>query len=138
MRRPARAISGRPNRYALHHVLRRVNALRTCMTGGGRRHRRGPSTKRNDAMKCPDCGYARTQVKDTRTAEDGTEIRRKRKCPRCNGVIRTYEITADSIDQVAADMARIRAERDNALASLKTPGVSDGQDVEAVSCSCPH
>jgi transcriptional regulator NrdR family protein len=103
------------------------------MTVDGCRHRRRPPTERNDAMKCPDCGYARTQVKDTRTAEDGTEIRRKRKCPRCNIVTRTYEITAGRIDQVAADFARIRAERDNALASLKTPGVSDGQDVEAVS-----
>ena len=42
-------------------------------------------------MKCPFCGHADTQVKDSRPAEDHVSIRRRRFCPACGGRFTTYE-----------------------------------------------
>jgi transcriptional repressor NrdR len=42
-------------------------------------------------MKCPFCGFADTQVKDSRPSEDGTTIRRRRFCPECNSRFTTFE-----------------------------------------------
>lgn len=42
-------------------------------------------------MKCPFCGHPDTQVKDSRSGEDGGAIRRRRLCPQCNGRFTTYE-----------------------------------------------
>src|ERR1700755_3601479 len=42
-------------------------------------------------MKCPFCGHADTQVKDSRPSEDGLTIRRRRFCPACNSRFTTFE-----------------------------------------------
>ena len=42
-------------------------------------------------MKCPFCGHADTQVKDSRPSEDGMTIRRRRYCPECNSRFTTFE-----------------------------------------------
>lgn len=42
-------------------------------------------------MKCPFCGHADTQVKDSRPSEDGLTIRRRRYCPECNSRFTTFE-----------------------------------------------
>lgn len=42
-------------------------------------------------MRCPYCGSEDTQVKDSRPAEDGTSIRRRRICPDCGGRFTTFE-----------------------------------------------
>ena len=42
-------------------------------------------------MRCPFCGNADTQVKDSRPAEDHVAIRRRRFCPACAGRFTTYE-----------------------------------------------
>ena len=42
-------------------------------------------------MRCPFCGNADTQVKDSRPAEDNVAIRRRRFCPACGGRFTTYE-----------------------------------------------
>jgi transcriptional repressor NrdR len=42
-------------------------------------------------MKCPFCGYVETQVKDSRPAEDGAAIRRRRSCPSCAARFTSYE-----------------------------------------------
>ena len=42
-------------------------------------------------MKCPFCGNADTQVKDSRPSDDGAAIRRRRSCPQCNGRFTTFE-----------------------------------------------
>ena len=42
-------------------------------------------------MHCPFCGNHDTQVKDSRPAEDGAAIRRRRYCPACQGRFTTYE-----------------------------------------------
>ncbi|QRM54944.1 transcriptional regulator NrdR [Sinorhizobium sp. BG8] len=42
-------------------------------------------------MRCPYCASEDTQVKDSRPAEDGTAIRRRRICPDCGGRFTTFE-----------------------------------------------
>ena len=43
-------------------------------------------------MKCPFCGYTDSKVIDSRPAEDGTTIRRRRECLECQKRYTTYEI----------------------------------------------
>ncbi len=42
-------------------------------------------------MRCPFCGHADTQVKDSRPTEDNSAIRRRRSCPACNSRFTTFE-----------------------------------------------
>lgn len=42
-------------------------------------------------MRCPYCQSEDTQVKDSRPAEDGAAIRRRRVCPVCGGRFTTFE-----------------------------------------------
>ena len=43
-------------------------------------------------MKCPYCGYAESKVIDSRPAEEGNTIRRRRECLACAKRFTTYEI----------------------------------------------
>lgn len=43
-------------------------------------------------MKCPFCGYAESKVIDSRPAEEGATIRRRRECLSCQKRFTTYEI----------------------------------------------
>src|SRR5690606_22518014 len=42
-------------------------------------------------MRCPFCNSEDSQVKDSRPAEDGASIRRRRICPDCGGRFTTFE-----------------------------------------------
>ncbi len=42
-------------------------------------------------MRCPSCGYDESKVVDSRPTEDGTSIRRRRKCISCGYRFTTYE-----------------------------------------------
>jgi len=42
-------------------------------------------------MRCPFCGHAESQVKDSRPSEEGASIRRRRSCPQCGGRFTTFE-----------------------------------------------
>ena len=42
-------------------------------------------------MRCPSCGHKDTGVVDSRLNSDGTSIRRRRKCPKCEERFTTYE-----------------------------------------------
>lgn len=42
-------------------------------------------------MRCPSCSYKDTGVVDSRMNADGTSIRRRRKCPKCEERFTTYE-----------------------------------------------
>jgi len=71
-------------------------------------------------MKCPFCGHADTQVVETRMAEDGGFIRRRRQCAHCEKRFTTYErpdVTFPAI--VKKDGRRIEYERDKLLGSMK-------------------
>ena len=43
-------------------------------------------------MKCPFCGYLESKVIDSRPAEEGATIRRRRECLECQKRFTTYEI----------------------------------------------
>lgn len=43
-------------------------------------------------MKCPYCGYSDSKVIDSRPADDGATIRRRRECLACQKRFTTYEI----------------------------------------------
>jgi|SRR5215470_1632902 len=45
-------------------------------------------------MHCPFCGHNDSRVLDSRPAEDGTAIRRRRCCPACEGRFTTVETAA--------------------------------------------
>ncbi len=42
-------------------------------------------------MKCPFCGKSGTIVKDSRTTDDSSAIRRRRECPECGSRFTTFE-----------------------------------------------
>lgn len=42
-------------------------------------------------MKCPSCSYAETKVIDSRLVGEGTSIRRRRECLKCEKRFTTYE-----------------------------------------------
>ena len=70
-------------------------------------------------MKCPFCGNAETQVVETRVAEDGDFIRRRRQCGHCEKRFTTYErpdVTFPAI--VKKDGRRIEYERAKLLGSM--------------------
>jgi len=59
-------------------------------------------------MKCPFCHDDNDKVIDTRTVEDGTVIRRRRLCCRCNRRFNTYErVEATTIRVVKRDQTRV-------------------------------
>ena len=43
-------------------------------------------------MKCPFCGYTESRVIDSRPAEEGASIRRRRECLACQRRFTTYEV----------------------------------------------
>jgi transcriptional repressor NrdR len=70
-------------------------------------------------MKCPFCSHPDTQVVETRVAEDGDFIRRRRQCASCEKRFTTYErpdVNFPSI--VKKDGRRIEYERSKLLASM--------------------
>ena len=50
-------------------------------------------------MKCPYCGYSESKVIDSRPADDGASIRRRRECLSCAKRFTTYE-TVESLPMV--------------------------------------
>lgn len=42
-------------------------------------------------MRCPFCGCEETQVKDSRSTEEGAAIRRRRQCPSCGARFTSFE-----------------------------------------------
>ena len=50
-------------------------------------------------MKCPYCGYKESKVVDSRPAEEGSSIRRRRECLACGKRFTTYE-TVESLPMV--------------------------------------
>ena len=70
-------------------------------------------------MKCPFCSHADTQVVETRMAEDGDFIRRRRQCAHCEKRFTTYERPDVSFPAVVKkDGRRIDYERAKLLGSF--------------------
>ena len=75
-------------------------------------------------MKCPFCSHAETQVVETRIAEDGDFIRRRRQCSACEKRFTTYERPDVNFPAIVKkDGRRIDYERAKLLASMQ-PGAA--------------
>jgi transcriptional repressor NrdR len=70
-------------------------------------------------MRCPFCGFADTQVKDSRPAEDSASIRRRRQCPACGGRFTTYErVQLRELKVIKRDGVREMFDRDKLQRSV--------------------
>jgi transcriptional repressor NrdR len=71
-------------------------------------------------MKCPFCSHPDTQVVETREAEDGGFIRRRRQCGGCDKRYTTYERPEVRLPAIVKkDGRRIEYERAKLLGSFK-------------------
>lgn len=71
-------------------------------------------------MRCPFCGSEDTQVKDSRPAEDGAAIRRRRSCPACNARFTTFErVQLRELTVLKTDGRRVPFDRDKLLRSVQ-------------------
>ena len=71
-------------------------------------------------MKCPFCSHSETQVVETRIAEDGDFIRRRRQCGSCEKRFTTYERPDVSFPTIVKkDGRRIEYERGKLLGSMR-------------------
>ena len=70
-------------------------------------------------MRCPFCGHEDTQVKDSRPAEDGTFIRRRRFCASCGQRFTTVErVQLRELWVVKADGRRVPFDREKLNRSI--------------------
>jgi transcriptional repressor NrdR len=71
-------------------------------------------------LRCPFCGEADTQVKDSRPTEDGGAIRRRRFCARCGQRFTTIErVQLRELTVVKADSRRVAFDRDKLARSIR-------------------
>lgn len=71
-------------------------------------------------MRCPYCGNADTQVKDSRPSEDGSAIRRRRHCPDCGGRFTTFErVQLRELMVVKKTGRRVPFDRDKLMRSVQ-------------------
>ncbi len=71
-------------------------------------------------MRCPFCSSEDTQVKDSRPAEDGTAIRRRRVCPDCGGRFTTFErVQLRDLQVIKKTGRRVPFDRDKLIRSFE-------------------
>lgn len=71
-------------------------------------------------MRCPFCGNEDTQVKDSRPAEDGASIRRRRSCPACGNRFTTFErVQLRELTVIKTDGRRVPFDRDKLARSVR-------------------
>lgn len=71
-------------------------------------------------MNCPFCGKDDTQVKDSRPAEDGAAIRRRRFCASCGQRFTTVEhVQLRELTVIKNDGRRVPFDRDKLLRSIR-------------------
>jgi transcriptional repressor NrdR len=71
-------------------------------------------------MRCPFCRHEDTQVVDSRVAEDGAAIRRRRRCPACDKRFTTYERVELMLPAVVKkDGSRTEFDRRKIAASMR-------------------
>ena len=70
-------------------------------------------------MKCPYCGFMESKVIDSRPAEDGASIRRRRECLKCQRRFTTYEkLETISLVVVKQDNSRQPYDREKIVRGL--------------------
>ncbi|NMJ39771.1 transcriptional repressor NrdR [Roseomonas sp. JC162] len=71
-------------------------------------------------MRCPFCGVEDTQVKDSRPAEDGAAIRRRRACASCGARFTTFErVQLREITVLKTDGRRVPFDREKLARSVR-------------------
>jgi transcriptional repressor NrdR len=71
-------------------------------------------------MRCPYCGGEETQVKDSRSTEDDTAIRRRRVCLTCGGRFTTFErVQLRELTVVKRSGRRVPFDRDKLMRSVQ-------------------
>ena len=71
-------------------------------------------------MRCPYCGRDDTQVKDSRPAEEGAAIRRRRSCPGCHSRFTTFErVQLREITVLKTDGRRVPFDREKLARSIR-------------------
>ncbi len=71
-------------------------------------------------MRCPFCGNADTQVKDSRPTEDSAAIRRRRVCPQCGQRFTTFErVQLRELTVLKRNGRRTPFDRDKLLRSVQ-------------------
>ncbi len=71
-------------------------------------------------MRCPYCGRDDTQVKDSRPAEEGAAIRRRRSCPGCQSRFTTFErVQLREITVLKTDGRRVPFDREKLARSIR-------------------
>lgn len=70
-------------------------------------------------MKCPFCGHTDSNVRDSRQADDGASIRRRRECPECSARFTTFErVQLRDLFIVKADGSRQPFDREKLIRSM--------------------
>ena len=78
-------------------------------------------------MRCPFCAHDDSQVKDSRSSEDGASIRRRRQCEGCGGRFTTFErvqlreVTIAKSSGKREPFERAKLERSIEIACRKRP-----------------
>ncbi|MEW5422454.1 transcriptional regulator NrdR [Amorphus sp. 3PC139-8] len=71
-------------------------------------------------MRCPYCGGSDTQVKDSRSTEDDTAIRRRRVCLTCGGRFTTFErVQLRELTVIKRSGKRMPFDRDKLMRSVQ-------------------
>src|SRR4051795_8780831 len=71
-------------------------------------------------MRCPFCGHEDTQVKDSRPADDGASIRRRRLCGNCGQRFTTIErVQLRELTVLKSDGRRVPFDREKLARSIR-------------------
>jgi transcriptional repressor NrdR len=84
-------------------------------------------------MRCPFCGNADTQVKDSRATEDNSAIRRRRVCSDCAGRFTTFErVQLRELMVIKRSGRRIPFDRDKLARSVQVALRKRNVDAERI------
>ncbi len=87
-------------------------------------------------MKCPFCSNPDTQVKDSRPAENGATIRRRRTCGECEARFTTFErVQLRELTVIKTDSSREPFSREKLLRSLHLPLQKRPVDTSDIECT---
>ena len=82
-------------------------------------------------MRCPFCGHAESQVKDSRPSEDNAAIRRRRFCTECGGRFTTFErVQLRELTIVKRSGRRTPFDREKLVRSIATALIKRPVDAE--------
>lgn len=92
-------------------------------------------------MLCPYCKEPNTQVIDSRTCEEGSAIRRRRKCPTCGARFTTYEKAALQMPLIIKKNGSVREAYNSEKLRRSMPdrtAQAAGESKRARLCDFPH